>query len=194
MKGRLNNNGEYWFVIELNSMGGIDNLAKTYKLLPNQYPETNLAVGEWVDFELIRFCKEHQSKVETGPCTLDCAYDETTYAELIKVCQHSYSKSMYQEFPRKCVKCGEPEREEILVSCEFCDNQLDLAFEDTCNKCGRSHFEDPSEVFTTNDLHEAFKAGIKYMCKNTRPEDHLDFADFLKQLKANKNDKGIHNK
>lgn len=34
--------------------------------------------------------------------------------------------------------------EAIEVPCEFCNGVIDLAFEDTCSKCGKSHFEEPN--------------------------------------------------
>lgn len=35
------------------------------------------------------------------------------------------------------------DEEQIIVNCNFCDGRLDLNKEDTCYKCGKSHFEDP---------------------------------------------------
>jgi len=59
--------------------------------------------------------------------------------------------------------------EAIEVPCEFCGHTINLAFEDTCMKCGKSHFEDPN---SWNNIYESYK-GIS------------DLHDFVKWLNKN---------
>lgn len=38
--------------------------------------------GDTIVFELERYCPTHKCSPVTGPCTLDCGYDETTIAKI----------------------------------------------------------------------------------------------------------------
>ncbi len=63
-------------------------------------------------------------------------------------CHHTYSKSMNQPFPRKCVRCGakEPQQDisdEIVISNQFGPDDKLFSFRDNCEnnqKLGRGTF------------------------------------------------------
>lgn len=58
--------------------------------------------------------------------------------------------------------------EAIEVPCAFCDNTIDLAKEDTCSECNKSHFLEPG---SWDHIYEEYK-GVS---------DLLDFVQWLSQ-------------
>jgi hypothetical protein len=58
--------------------------------------------------------------------------------------------------------------EVIEVPCAFCDNTIDLAKEDTCSECNRSHFLEPG---SWDHVYEDYK-GVS---------DLIDFVEYLKE-------------
>ena len=66
--------------------------------------ETNLAFRKTLVHGMVRWNEESKVKnLSSKPLLADSL-----------PCEHMYSRSMNQEYPRKCVKCGEPEKANFL--------------------------------------------------------------------------------
>jgi len=201
MKGTLDHNNINWFVRYKTEEHGVV-IFKTLNLSSNPcshiFENEKLVFGAIVEFEPVRFCNVHMCEITpTSTCTFDCAFDEIAYARIIKQilpCTdgHKFSKAMGQSYPRKCIVCGIPEEPTNTVECVFCKNTLNLDIEDTCSKCGKSHFENPDDYkFSTDELYQAYKAGILSVGHTAiiPSEDYLRFEEFYKALLASRGQK-----
>ena len=76
-----------------------------------EYKVNEINSGVEVDFKVVTYCKIHKTTTNVGPCTLDCAWDTVSYAQLTNEvpCQHTYSKEFIQPHPRRCLDCGAAE-------------------------------------------------------------------------------------
>lgn len=177
MRGFLKHNGTEWEVIERIKIDAINVKTRYYTLHPNPALFAFIQFKNLlpVEFETATYCKAHNCLIEnSSPCTLDCDEIEVVIKLMdVSQCSHSYSKSMDQEFPRKCIWCDEVEEQA----------PIELTY---------GYIEDYSQSNTDDELFQAFRAGVRYMSQNVRPEDAVDFKTFLEQLKQKRNeDKNI---
>jgi hypothetical protein len=124
MKGIIDTNEGFLFIKYLDE---INYNFKAVKLHPNSCLHIfhELKAGKEVSFTLARYCPKHDLNVEL--CSFVC--DLTTELVAILECQHSYSKAMNQEYPRKCIKCGEPEKINTMKNLEQRKEKLSFIIE-----------------------------------------------------------------